>query len=123
MVYVLPIFKKGSRNKADNYRPISLTSIMCKLMESFVKDSIMTHMRAENLLSSKQYRFINGRSTMTQLLSILISALIPQCLEDLWIQYISILSKHSIVLLMKDCSVNSNRTVSVVRSCSGEKLS
>ena len=54
MVYVSPIFKKGARNKAENYRPISLTSIMCKLMESFVKDSIMSYMRAENLLSSKQ---------------------------------------------------------------------
>ena len=39
-------------------------------MEPFVKDSIMTHVRAENLLSSKQYGFINGRST-TQLLSYL----------------------------------------------------
>ena len=71
MVYVSPIFKKGARNKAENYRPISLTSIVGKLMEYFVKDSIMTHMRAENLLSSKQYGFINGRSTTTQLLSYL----------------------------------------------------
>ena len=43
MVYLSPIFKKGARNKAENYRPISLMSIVCKLMESFVKDSIMTH--------------------------------------------------------------------------------
>ena len=71
MAYVSPIFKKGARNKAENYRPISLTSIVRKLMESFVKDSIMTHMRVENLLSSKQYGFINGRSTTTQLLSYL----------------------------------------------------
>ena len=71
MVYVSPIFKKGARNKAENYRPISLTSIVCKLMESFAKDSIMTHMRAENFLSSKQYGFINGRSTTTQFLSYL----------------------------------------------------
>ena len=40
-------------------------------MESFVKDSVMTYMRAENLLSSKQYGFINGRFTMAQLLSYL----------------------------------------------------
>ena len=66
MAYVSPIFKKGARNKADNYRPISLTSIVCKLTESFVKDSIMTHMGAKNLLSSKRYGFINGRS-MTKL--------------------------------------------------------
>ena len=63
--------KKGATNKAENYRPISLTSIVRKLMEYFVKDSIMTHLRAENLLPSKQYGFINGRSTMTQLLSYL----------------------------------------------------
>ena len=76
IVYVSQIFKKGARNKAEDYRPISLTSIVCKLMESFVKDSIMTHMRAENLLPSKKHGFINERSTMTQLLFILISALI-----------------------------------------------
>ena len=55
MAYVSPIFKKGARNKAENYKPISLMSIVCKLMESFVKDSITTHMRAEILLSLKQY--------------------------------------------------------------------
>ena len=71
MSNVSPIFKKRARNKAENYRPISLMSIVCKLAEFFVKDSIMTHMRAENLLSSKQYDFINGRSTTTQLSSYL----------------------------------------------------
>ena len=71
MAYVSPIVKKGARNKAENYRPISLTSIVSKLMESFVKDSTMTNIRVKNLLSSKQYFFINGRSTTTQLLSYL----------------------------------------------------
>ena len=71
MAHVSPIFKKEARNKVENYRPRSLTSTGCKLMESFDKDSIMTHMRAENLLSSKQYGFIDGRSTATQLLSYL----------------------------------------------------
>ena len=69
--YVSPIFKKGPRNRAENYRPISLTSIICKLIESIIKESIMNHLRVENLLSSKQYGFINGRSTTTQLLSYL----------------------------------------------------
>ena len=51
MAYVSPIFKEGARNRAENYRPINLTSIVCKLTEYFVKDSIMTNMRAENYLS------------------------------------------------------------------------
>ena len=68
---VSPIFKKGSRHTAENYRPISLTSIVCKLMESFIKDAIMDHIKTYNLLSSKQYGFISGRSTTTQLLNYL----------------------------------------------------
>ena len=36
MAYISPIFQKGARNKAENYRPINLTSIVCKFMESFV---------------------------------------------------------------------------------------
>ena len=70
MAYVSPIFKKGARNKGENYRPISLMSIVW-MMEFFDKESIMTPMTTENLLSSKQYGFINGRSTTTQLLSYL----------------------------------------------------
>ena len=29
---IIPLFKKGSRNKSDNYRPVSLTSVICKLL-------------------------------------------------------------------------------------------
>ena len=63
--------RKELERKAENYRPISLTSIVCKLKKSVIKDSTMTHMRAEIVLSSKQYGFINGRSTAAQLLSYL----------------------------------------------------
>ena len=36
LAFVSPIFKKGSSSVAENYRPISLTSVLCKVMESFV---------------------------------------------------------------------------------------
>ncbi len=69
--FVSPIYKKGTRNIAENYRPISLTSVVCKLMEKIVKDTVLTHLIENNLLSKKQFGFVSGRSTVTQLLSYL----------------------------------------------------
>jgi len=40
---VAPLFKKGSRTHVANYRPISLTSIVCKTMEKQVRDSLLQH--------------------------------------------------------------------------------
>lgn len=68
MAFVTGIFKKGSRHLPENYRPISLTCILCKIMERFIRDSVVTHLMEEGLLSNKQYGFISGRSTLTQLL-------------------------------------------------------
>ena len=76
--FVSPIFKKGAKNRAENYRPISLTSIACKIMESLVKDAITIHVRFNQLLSDKQHGFISGRSTVTQLLSYL-----DMCVESI----------------------------------------
>ena len=45
---VSPIFKKGSRHLAANYRPVSLMAVACKVMESLVKDAIITHMEKTN---------------------------------------------------------------------------
>ena len=69
--FVSPIYKKGARNRAENYRPISLTSIACKLMEKLVKDAVLCHLVENNLLSKKQFGFLSGRSTVTQLLNYL----------------------------------------------------
>ncbi len=41
---VCPIFKKGSRKKPNNYRPVSLTSTACKIMETLVRDGMLNHM-------------------------------------------------------------------------------
>ena len=37
---VVPIFKKGNRCKAENYRPVSLTPIVCTLLESLLRDHV-----------------------------------------------------------------------------------
>ena len=35
---LVPLFKKGPRNKSVNYRPVSLTSVICKLLETIIRD-------------------------------------------------------------------------------------
>ncbi len=66
--HVTPIHKGGSKSKTSNYRPVSLTAIVCKIMESIVRDALMKHMKENNLLSNCQHGFIPGRSCVTQLL-------------------------------------------------------
>lgn len=65
---VIPVFKKGDRHQPNNYRPISLTSVVCKVFESIIKDSIVGHMMKNNLFSKMQHGFLPKRSCITQLL-------------------------------------------------------
>ena len=68
---VKPIFKKGDKHIAGNYRPVSLTSIICKIFETFIRDALCSHLTTNNLLSPFQYGFCKGRSCVTQLLATL----------------------------------------------------
>jgi len=65
---VTPIFKKGCRTDPSNYRPISLTSVVCKLMESIVRDAIMFHFSSNDLLAPQQHGFVPRKACNTNLL-------------------------------------------------------
>ena len=65
------IFKKGNKSLAGNYRPVSLTSVVCQQMEKSVREHIIDHMNINNLFTNKQYGFMSGRSTSLQLLAVL----------------------------------------------------
>jgi hypothetical protein len=71
---ITAIYKKGDRQAAKNYRPVSLTSVCSKLMEHIVFSSIMGHLDRHELLVDNQHGFRRGRTTETQLV---------QTLEDL----------------------------------------
>ena len=47
---VIQIFKKGSKTAPSNYRPVSLTCVCCKLMESILKDDLMLHLKRNKLI-------------------------------------------------------------------------
>ena len=68
---VTPIFKKGNRNKADNYRPVSLTSIIGKTFEAIIRDALVRHLEDNHLITDSQHGFRKGRSCLTNLLGFL----------------------------------------------------
>ncbi len=65
---ITPIFKSGSRASANNYRPVSLTSICCKTMEKIIKKALIQFLEQNHLLSDAQHGFRSGRSCLTNLL-------------------------------------------------------
>jgi len=62
---VIPLFKKGSKLDPGNYRPVSLTCISCKIMESIIRDHIAAQLNNSAGLSASQHGFTKGRSCAT----------------------------------------------------------
>lgn len=60
------LHKIGSKHHACNYRPVSLTSVVGKLLEAIVKDHIIHHLTTNNLLSDFQYGFHQERLCLSQ---------------------------------------------------------
>ena len=65
---VTPIFKSGSRSSPANYRPVSLMSVPCKLMEHILVEHITNFLEENGILSGMQFGFRRGRSTEDQML-------------------------------------------------------
>ncbi|CAH8623495.1 unnamed protein product [Schistosoma bovis] len=65
---VSPIFKDGQRQIVSNYRPVSLTSIVVKLLEKIIRVRLLSHIDSHNLLAPEQHGFRNKRSCLTNLL-------------------------------------------------------
>ena len=68
---ITPLFKKGSRNKPENYRPVSLTSVICKLLETLIRDHMVEFLVKHKLINTSQHGFLKARSFLTNLLCFL----------------------------------------------------
>ena len=66
---VVPIYKKSHRYDPLNYRPVSLTSVTCKLMEKVIASHLMEYLQENSILSSNQYGFRAKFSNVDQLIS------------------------------------------------------
>ena len=68
---ITPIYKKGLKSDAGNYRPVSLTSVLCKVMESVIKEEVVKVLDEQQRLTKHQHGFIKGKSCLTNLLETL----------------------------------------------------
>ena len=65
---IVPLHKKGSKHLRENYRPISLTSMICKISEKIVRDRLTSFWQDQNVINKNQFGFLQGRSTVTKTL-------------------------------------------------------
>ena len=68
---IVPLFKKGSRNQYVHYRPVSLTSVICKLFETIISEHMMDFLVKHKLMNPSQHGFLKARSCLTNLLCFL----------------------------------------------------
>ena len=99
---ITPIYKKDQRSDPGNYRPVSITSVISKIMESIIRDAIVEHVAKNDLFANERHGFVPVRDCVSQLL---------MCLEE-WtnfiergecfdVRYIRVFVKHSIPFRMK----------------------
>jgi hypothetical protein len=65
---VTPLHKKGSRLDPANYRPVSLTSISCKILERIIRDTVLDHLYKNDLIAKQQHGFVRNKACVTNLL-------------------------------------------------------
>ena len=64
---ITALYKKGNKLQASNYRPISLTSVICKCMEKIIKSTVTDHLYKEKLIIDEQHGFVPSKGCVTNL--------------------------------------------------------
>ena len=80
-------FKKGEKYLAENYRPISLTSVVSKIMEHVITSHLMSFDDSNRMVFTNQYGFWKSRSCAKQLIEFLrdISTVLDEGVQtDAW---------------------------------------
>jgi len=65
---VSPLYKKGEKTVPANYRPVSLTSVLCKILEGIVRSKLEKYFYEYNLVTQNQHGFVRCKSCTTNLL-------------------------------------------------------
>jgi len=65
----MPIYKKGWKEGPRNYRPVSLSSVVGKVMEQIIVTAITRHTQDDWVIRPSQQGFMKGRSCLTDLIA------------------------------------------------------
>ena len=65
---IMPIYKNGNKEEPLHYRPVSLSSIVCKICEKVIKKQWTHYLEREGIISDRQFGFRTGRLRVTNLL-------------------------------------------------------
>ena len=102
---IIPLHKKGSRAKPENFRPISLTPHEIKIIERVLRRLFSAHMEGNNLLNINQHGFRENHSCCTQLLAhtnyIFSNSIIGNEIDCIYIDYAKAFDKVDHGLLLK----------------------
>ena len=82
---VTPINMKGSRNLTVSYRNVSLTLLVCKILEDLIRDKLPEFLKNDGLIAKEQNGFVKRKSCVTYLLET--PDLITKSLSDLKIWF------------------------------------
>ena len=66
---IIPLKKKSTGIDIENFRPINITSCICRILERIVRNAIYRQLIGNNQINLSQHGFLKGRSTTTALLS------------------------------------------------------
>ena len=71
IAHVIPIYKKGDAQLPSNYRPVSLTSLLCKVLERVVRKQLISYLFDNGIIPKSQHGFLSKKSTVSNLLECL----------------------------------------------------
>ena len=103
---VVPIHKGGGKSSPANYRPVSLTPVIVKILERIIRTSLVKYLETNNFMNDTQHGFRKGRSCISALLnvydSILNSLADPdtQCVDMIYLDFSKAFDKvdHNILM-------------------------
>lgn len=119
---VTPIHKSGPLDFAANYRPISLTSCVCKLMERFIYDWVYDFLTLHAPIRASQHGFQRGQSCASQLLEYCNDVTVALdrkcCVDVIYLDFSKAFDKvsHSLLLHKLRCRQIPNRLVRWIES-------